>query len=139
MERPKKLSRSERSKMIQTLKVDTEIAGTFPVYGEGDDQTVAYSVIKVTPTEGYDRGALFRVPKKGDKQEIISAHEQGEPINFGNYEHQRDLAIRYARQEGVGYGELDHKFSAEVMGERRKMLQKKVDHAHKLRELRKLI
>ena len=113
--------RSLRNSITETLKRDAEIAGTFPKYGHGtDEETVGYEVVKYTPSIGFSRGLLNVVRKDGTRLPVISAHEEGEPTNAGDYEHQRNLGIRYARQEGVGYGETDDDLASTVLRERKK-------------------
>lgn len=104
----KRLTKSEKRDMIGELKDGAMLARTFIPHGKGEEKVTGYEIRKYSIFGGrLERGLMFQVLKSGEKLEIISAHEDGEPINSGEYNHQRDLAIRYARQEGVSYGEVD--------------------------------
>ncbi len=107
-----------REQIANTLKRDAELSGTYTPFGEGDKQVVAYEVTKYSPIEGFTRGYLSVVYKDGTKTPVISPNEEGEPINAARYELQRDRGTQYARQDGVGYGELDLDHLGIVLNER---------------------
>jgi len=115
--------RKEIKKLSRELKDGVTHTGTFDG-SVGGVAALGYRVEKYTPIKSLpdlQRGLMFKVLQDGTELKVISAHESGEPVNAGNYEHQRELAIRYARQESAAYFEVDHDKIEEVMAERRRV------------------
>jgi len=115
------MSKGTKHALSRELKINSEIAGTFPKLADGNSETSGYDIVKysISTNPLIQRGLLFQRRSNGENLGVISAHEEGEPFNSASYEHQRDLAVRYARQEGVPFGEVDLDHAHKVLKERK--------------------